>query len=135
MPGPAPLILGSAPAGRSRAAAPRALVPLAFAVALAAVQLLPTLGRLPDSPRRGLFFPIATTSSMAPQRLVEIFLPHFFGDPTRDVEGLYFGWKVNDRDRPYIESLYPGLLLAVLGVTALLHGHVPRRGARARDSS
>ena len=123
------LALAVSAAGRRLAAAPRVLLPFLFALALAAVQLLPTLNRLADSPRRALPARIATVWSMPPQRLIEIVFPRFFGDPKRDVEGFYFGWNLNDRDYPYIESIYPGLLLAVLGASALLAGRIPRRAA------
>ena len=131
MSGLALLALAASAAGRRLAATPRVLVPFLFAVALAAVQLLPTLGRLADSPRKELSSRIATVWSMPPQRLVEVVFPRFFGDPKRDVEGFFFGWNLNDRDYPYVESLYPGLLLAVLGASALLLGRIPRRAAWA----
>jgi Bacterial membrane protein YfhO len=123
------LALTASAAGRRLAAAPRILVPILFAAALAAVQLLPTLGRLADSPRKALPARIATTWSMPPARLVEVVFPHFFGDPIRDVEGLFFGWNLNDRDFPYVLSVYPGFLLVVLGVSALLLWRIPRRAA------
>ncbi len=125
------LALTASAAGRRLAAAPRVLLPLLFAVALAAVQLLPTLGRLADSPRKELPPRIAMLWSMPPERLVEIIFPRFFGDPKRDIMGLFFGWNLNDRDYPYIESLYPGLLLAILGMSALLRWRIPRRAAWA----
>ena len=131
MSGLALLALAASAAGRRPRAAARLLVPLVFAGGLAAVQLVPTLGRLADSPRQEIPARIATMWSMPPERLVEIVFPHFFGDPARDVEGLFFGWNLNDRDHPYIESFYPGLLLAVLGVAALLAGRIPRRAAWA----
>ena len=128
MSGLALLALTASAARRWPAAAPRVLVPVLFAVALAAAQLLPTLGRLGDSPRKALAADIVTTWSMSPLRLGEIFHPHLFGDPKRLAEGLYFGWRITDNG-PYVESLYPGLLLAVLGVSALLRGRIPRRAA------
>ena len=123
------LALAVSAAGRRWAALPRVLVPLAFAVALSAVQLLPTLGRLADSPRKDVPSAIATVWSMPAQRLVEMVFPRFFGDPVRIERGLFLGWKLHDRDYPYVESLYPGLLLAVLGLAALLRGRIPRRAA------
>jgi len=127
------LALAASAAGRRPRAAlrtlPRAAVPVLFAVALAAVQLLPTLGRLADSPRKGLSASHATLWSMPPERLAEIAFPRFLGDPTRNLEGVYFGWKLEDRDYPYVESIYPGLLLAVLGAAALIRWRIPRRAA------
>ena len=111
------------------AVALRVLVPFAFAVTLAAVQLVPTLARLADSPRNALSATQANLWSLPPERLVEVVFPRFFGDPTRQLEGFFFGWKVNDRGYPYLESLYPGLLLAVLGAAGLLRGPLPRRPA------
>jgi hypothetical protein len=129
MTGLALLALAAAAAGRRLAAAPRVLLPFAVGVAVAAVQLLPTLGRLADSPRKALPFHVATTWSMPPARLVEIVFPRFYGDPMRDVEGLFLGWNLDDRDFPYVVSLYPGLLLGVLGVSSLLFCRIPRRAA------
>jgi len=125
------LALTASAAFRRPAAAPRALLPFLFAAALAAAQLLPTLGRLADTPRKGLPSPVATLWSTPPARLVEIVLPRFYGDPARDVEGFFFGWNLHDRNYPFIESLYPGLLLAVLAASALLVWRIPRRAAWA----
>ncbi len=123
------LAVAASAAGRRLASLPRVLVPLAFAVALSAVQLLPTLGRLADSPRKDVSAKVATVWSMRPTRLVEVVFPRFFGDPMRVDSGLFLGWKVHDRGYPYVESLYPGLLLAVLGLAALLRWRIPRRAA------
>jgi hypothetical protein len=123
------LALAASAAFRRPAAALRAVVPVLFAVALAAVQLLPTLGRLADSPRKDLSSSAATLWSMPPARMAEIVLPRFFGDPTRNLDGVYFGWRLEDRDYPYVESIYPGLLLAVLGAAALIRWRIPRRAA------
>ena len=131
MSGLALLALAASAAWRRPAAAARVLVPLLVAVALAAVQLLPTLGRLAGSPRRGLGLSEATEWSLPPARLVEVVFPRFFGEAGGDLEGRFLGWTLNDRHYPYVESLYPGLLLAVLGASALLRGGIPRRGAWA----
>lgn len=119
------------PAGERARRALRVLVPFAFALALAAVQLLPTLGRLVDSPRRALEPRQATLWSLPPQRLVEIVFPRFYGEPARFGEGLFFGGRISDGRHPYVESLYPSLLLGVLGAAALLRGRIPRRAAWA----
>ncbi len=117
--------------GRPRAVF-RLLVPLTLAVALAAVQWLPTGARFAGSPRAGgLDAQRATVWSAPPARLVELAFPRFFGDPMRDQEGLFFGWNLHDRDFPYVPSVYPGLLLAVLGIAALARWPVPRRAAWA----
>ena len=131
MSGLALLALTVSAAGRRPAVALRVLVPFAFGVAVAAVQLLPTLARIADSPRKSLPADQALIWSMRPERLAEVVFPRFFGDPTRELEGRFFGWKINDRGHPYVESFYPGLLLAVLGLAALLRGRIPRRSAWA----
>jgi len=111
---------------------PRLVLPVALAVALSAVQLLPTWGRLADSPRGGgLDAAQAGTWSAPPVRLVELVFPRFFGDPADPEEGRFFGWGLHDRDYPYVASLYPGLLLTVLGVSALALWPIPRRAAWA----
>lgn len=121
---------GVAAAWRRPVLLPRLLLPGIVALALAAVQILPTLGRMADSPRAGgLSNAQAASWSAPPGRLVELAFPRFFGDPARDQEGLFFGWKVNDRSFPYVVSLYPGLLLSLLGVAALVLWPIPRRGA------
>jgi hypothetical protein len=128
------LCLGAAALRRPRALLrlARLAVPLAAALALAAVQLAPTAGRLADSPRAGgLDARHATTWSAPPARLVELAFPRFFGDASRPQPGRFFGWNLHDRDFPYIASVYPGLLLTVLGVSALALWPVPRRAAWA----
>src|SRR6185436_3682961 len=103
------LALAASAAGRRPAVALRILVPVVFAVAFAAVQLAPTLARLADSPRKSLPAAQANLWSLPPARLIEVVFPRFFGDPTRDLEGRFFGWRLNDLSHPYLESLYPGL--------------------------
>ena len=110
----------------------RVAVPVLAALALAAVQIVPTVPRLADSPRAGGLDPaLANTWSAPPSRLVELAFPRFFGDPSRPQTGRYFGWTVHDRGFPYVASLYPGLLLTVLGFCALSLWPIPRRGAWA----
>ena len=125
------LALGASALRRPRTV-PRLAVPVAVAVALAAVQLVPTWGRIRDSPRAGgLDARQAGSWSAPPARLVELVFPRFFGDPAEPVEGRFFGWSLHDRDYPYVASLYPGLLLTVLGTCALALWPVPRRAAWA----
>ncbi len=119
--------------GRARAAA-KAAAPLVLialvALGLAAVQVLPTWGRLAGSARaQGLPAAHAALWSAPPARLAELAWPRFFGDPGRVQEGLYFGWHLNDRGFPYVPSIYPGLLLSILGLSALARWPIPRRGA------
>lgn len=114
---------------RNRRTAPRLLLPVALALGLAAVQLAPTLLRLAESPRsRGLAASEATLWSLPPVRLIELALPQLFGDPTRQSEGFFLGWSLNDRNYPYVSTLYPGLPVTLLALTALLRWPIPRRG-------
>jgi hypothetical protein len=129
-------LAGTAPAppGESRparaAAAWRVLVPPLVAAALAAVQLLPTADRLAGTVRsEGLAAEEATLWSSPPERLVETAFPRFFGDPSRQGEGLFFGRGLHDLDYPYVVSIYPGLLVTLLGAAALCLWPVPRRAA------
>ncbi len=118
-------------AGAGRAAW-RVLVPPLVAAALAAVQLLPAAGRLAGTVRsRGLAPQEATFWSSPPERLVELVLPRFFGDPARQGSGLFFGRGLHDLDYPYVASIYPGLLVVLVGAAALCAWRVPRRGAWA----
>ncbi len=108
----------------------RALVPLVVGAALAAVQLLPTAGRLAGTVRSaGLPAAEATLWSSRPLRLVEIVFPHFFGDPSHQAAGLFFGRGLHDLDYPFLVSPYPGLLVALLGAAALALWPIPRRAA------
>ena len=108
----------------------RLAVPVVVAVLLAAVQILPTARRLRDSPRAGaLEVESAATWSAPPARLAELVLPRLWGDPARSGEHLYFGWDLHDQHYPYLISIYPGLLIAVLALSALARWPVPRRGA------
>ncbi|HYG64828.1 MAG TPA: YfhO family protein [Thermoanaerobaculia bacterium] len=126
----APLLARGSGAPARRGTALRLAAVLLVALLLAAAQLLPTLRRLPDSPRSGGLDARAGTSwSAPPARLAEVAFPRFFGDPARNQEGLFFGWKLHDGDYPYVPSLYPGLLLVVAGLAGLLRGPVPRRSA------
>jgi hypothetical protein len=116
--------------GRRVAAGGRLAAAALISALLAAVQILPTLGRLADSPRaHGLQAAAAGLWSMPPARAVEILFPRFFGDSGRDLAGLSFGWDLYDRGFPYVASLYPSLLLALLGVVALLRWPIPWRAA------
>ncbi|MBV8200460.1 MAG: hypothetical protein JOZ15_07530 [Acidobacteria bacterium] len=105
--------------------------PLA-AAALAAVQLVPTAGRFASTVRsQGLAAEEATLWSSPPERLVELAFPRFYGDPARQGAGLFFGRGLHDLDYPYVVSIYPGLLVTLLGVAALCLWRIPRRAAWA----
>lgn len=122
-----------APAWRQAAVPLRRLLLIALlAGGLAAAQILPTAARLPDSPRAGgLPYATATAWSTPPWRLIELLEPRAFGDAARDEEDLYFGWGLHDKDFPLLTSIYPGLLVTLLGCSALLRGPLPRRAAWA----
>jgi hypothetical protein len=127
MSGIALALVGVATAVRRPRRAARLLVSLVFAVALSAVQLLPAAERLAGSSRaRGLTAEFGADWSLPPQRLGELVFPRLFGDAARANEGLYFGSRLDPRGEPYVTSLYPGLLLAVVGCSALARRARPR---------
>jgi len=124
------LALAAAALPSRPAAAWRVLVPIVAAVALAAVQLVPTAGRLAGTVRSGgLPAAEATLWSSPPERLAETVFPRVFGDPARQGEGLFFGRGLHDRDFPYVVAIYPGLLVTLLGAAAVCAWPIPRRGA------
>ena len=111
---------------------PRLAGTFAFAIGLAAVQLVPTLARLTDSPRgAGLDWQQATAWSLPWQRFAELVFPRFFGDAARPELALYFGWGIHDRDYPYLLWLAIGLPLLLLSVAAWTRRDSPERGAWA----
>ncbi|MEO8505569.1 MAG: hypothetical protein ABI609_16865 [Acidobacteriota bacterium] len=119
-----------------RVALGRLALAVALAVLLGSVQSLPTWARLRDSARGGAGLSAADAGmwSARPVRLLEIFVPRLFGDPARDEEDLFFGARINDKQFPFLQSLYPGMLLAILGTGALLRpprGGIPKRAALA----
>ena len=70
------------------------LVPIGLtSLAIAAIQLLPTLRHIADSSRgAGLDLHTATTWSTPPARFAEFFWPRIYGDPTMAESLLYFGY-------------------------------------------
>jgi hypothetical protein len=126
------LALAAGEARRTRAAL-RLAAPIAIALLIAAVQVLPTWQRLRDSPRaHPLDLRGAAVWSAPPARMVELALPHLFGDPARvEEEGRYFGWSLHDQQFPYVVSIYPGLLVTVLALAALLRWPIRRRAGLA----
>ena len=101
-----------------------------IALLLASAQLLPTWQRVTDGARGAGLDPEAVLQwSAPPWRAAEFFWPRLWGDPMRIEEGLYFGWGLHDRQFPYVVSIYPGQLVALLGVAALLLWRIPRRTA------
>ncbi|MCB1008160.1 MAG: hypothetical protein KDB94_04610 [Acidobacteria bacterium] len=110
----------------------RTLEPLAaglVGIGLASTQLVPAASRLLASQRAGgLEWQAATTWSMSPIRVAELFFPRLLGDPSRMGEGLYYGWGLQDLDYPYLLVLTPGLILVALGLAALFaSGRTPHR--------
>ncbi|HZI64599.1 MAG TPA: hypothetical protein VFE44_07445, partial [Thermoanaerobaculia bacterium] len=125
-------LAATTPAGERRRALGRLALVLGLAVGLAAVQVLPTWSRLLESARgEGLAFEQASTWSTRPARLVELAFPHFYGDAARDEEDLYFGWRLHDKQYPFLLSISPGLLALVLALGGLARGPLPRRAAWA----
>jgi hypothetical protein len=118
-------------AGRRRTLAIRRLAVVgALALLLATAQLLPTSLRLQETPRSGgLAAERALEWSTAPPRLLELIMPRFWGDPMRIDEDLYFGWSINDRQYPYLVSIYSGQLVILLAACALALWRVRHRGA------
>src|SRR5262249_20592659 len=104
----------------------------ALAAALGAVQLVPTVQRLAGGARAaGMDVEVADRWSTPPARLVDLMLPRFWGDSTRDEEGLWLGWGLHDQDFPYVIALYSGLLPTLLAITALAALPIPHRRAWA----
>lgn len=107
---------------------PRVAGAFAFAIALAAIQVLPALARLADSPRgAGLDWPQATAWSFPWQRLAELVFPSFFGDAARPELARYFGWGIHDRDYPFLLWIAIGLPLLLLAISSWM-----RRGSCER---
>ncbi|MDX1632838.1 MAG: hypothetical protein R3234_13290, partial [Thermoanaerobaculia bacterium] len=98
-----------------------------IALGLGAVQLLPAAARVLESPRRGGIEEDRGIWSAPPSRLAEIAFPRYWGDPQRDEEGLYFGWELHDRDYPYLEILFFGTPLLVLGLAVCLDPRTAER--------
>jgi len=108
----------------------RSLAIAVLAAALGAVQLVPTLHRLAGGARAvGMDAAVADRWSTPPARLVDLVLPRFWGDSTRDEEGLWLGWGLHDQDFPYVIALYSGLLPTLLALTALVALPIPHRRA------
>ncbi len=103
------------------------LVPIGFgALLVAAIQLLPTLRHVADSPRgSGLDLGTATTWSTPPARLAEFFWPRIFGDPILAESLLYFGYPGVERPVPLILYIYCGMLVTALAIGGVLDRKLP----------
>ena len=90
-------------------------IPL-LSVGLAAVQMIPTLLWLPNSGRsEGLdFFSSAAYWSLHPARLLEFFVPNFFGNVMSSETKNFWGMSFSDSGYPYIFRLYCGWLPLLL---------------------
>ena len=127
-----PLGVGSSEAVGWRRLALRLAPVLALAALLGAVQLLPTMRRLLDSPRWGDLPERQTmTWSARPSRVVEWVFPTLRGDPSRFDRGLFFGSDRHDLGSGYLRSIYAGQLVLVLAAAALLRLPIPLRGTWA----
>ena len=101
-----------------------------LAILLAAIQLLPAASRSRESARtEGLDIETVLKWSSPPQRAAELLWPRAWGDPMRIDDGLYFGWSVHDRQFAYLYSIYPGQLVLLLALAALLRWPVRYRPA------
>ena len=105
------------------------LVPIGVAsLAVAAVQLLPTLRHIADSSRgSGLHHKIATTWSTPPARLAELFWPRIYGDSMLSESLFYFGYPGVDRPVPLILYIYCGAMIVALAIGGLGDRKLPYR--------
>ena len=100
------------------------------ALALGAVQLVPTVRYLSESPRAaGFEASYATSWSTPPLRFLEWLWPRIYGNPRLGEADLYFGYPGNEHTSPFILSIYGGFLALALGVGALTWWRIPRRRA------
>jgi hypothetical protein len=97
-----------------------ALISIA-ACAVAAVQIVPTIDHAGDSVRAGgLSFKTASDWSMPPARLGQFLFPNVLGYLDLDGRSLYWGSRLYpERSLPFLYSIYPGLLFAVLALAGL----------------
>jgi hypothetical protein len=119
--------LGRGPGGfadRLRAAARVAMVGVAFAALLAAVQWLPALSLLLRGARAAQSFSVITTWSVHPASLADLLVPTLVSDlPLRpEARALLF-----DSRRPFLLSLYAGIAALPLVATAVVGGAHPLR--------
>lgn len=99
-----------------------------LALLLAAAQLWPTAGRLGGTARASIMTEaMATQWSMPPARYVELLLPRFFGHPTDNRYGLYFGRGIGDLDLPYVPTIYVGQVVLLFALAGFLLWPIRRR--------
>lgn len=100
------------------------------ALALGAVQLLPTVRRLAESPRAaGFEAGHATSWSTPPARFLEWLWPRLYGNPRLGEADLYFGYPGNEHTTPFILSIHVGFLALALTIAAVTRWRIPRRRA------
>lgn len=108
------------PRGAARAVAMVGLICVA-ALLVSAVQMLPAIDHAADSVRaRGFPFTDATNWSTPLIRAGELLYPNLLGH--MDVEGRRLYWAANlygVRVMPFLYTIYPGMLLGVLGIAGL----------------
>lgn len=97
-----------------------ALAGIGLGVGLAAVLLLPGIHHASSTIRaRGLTDSMASEWSMPALRALDLLSPHVLGHVTRGNPSLYWGRSLyGGKVSPYFSSLYPGLLVSVLGMAA-----------------
>ncbi len=109
----------------------RSIVIALLAVGLSALQTIPTLLWLPNSGRsETLDFRLSAAYwSLPPARIIELLVPHFYGNPMSNLSKDFWGSRISDSGYPYIFKIYCGwvtLLLAFfaarsrMGRTALI---------------
>jgi hypothetical protein len=109
------------PAGSGRASAWRLAWILAIGALLAAVQVLPTLELLPLSERGAGFDPgLATRWSTHPLRLLELFVPGLFGDPTGMTPGTWWGEGFFESTLPLLLGIHVGAPVTLLALAGAL---------------
>jgi hypothetical protein len=94
---------------------------IGLGAALAATTLLPGIHHAGDTIRaRGLTDSMANEWSMPAVRALDLLSPHVLGHVARGNPGLYWGRSLyGEKTFAYYYSLYPGLLVSVLGIAAL----------------
>ena len=113
---------------RARAVGAVALLCLVAAL-LAMVQVLPAADLARDSVRaRGFAFERVVSWSMPAARLAELFNPNFLGHQMLNGRAVYWGAGLyGERGLPFVRSVYPGVLMAVLALAGAIAGVRGRR--------
>ncbi len=111
-------------AARLRRSVPRLVLGLALGGALGAVTLIPGLHHVSKTVRAGgLPDRIADRWSLPPIRLLELVAPRVLGHLDQPDERWYWGGKLYpERNYPFLYSIYPGLIVALLSGAALTRG-------------